>query len=304
MDTATKLKPLGQLVPVGVGGYRLHAQTAGQGTPTVVMDTGLGMAGLLWDAVLREVGQFTRAVSVDRAGYGWCDPAPANQPRTSENIVAEIRALLTGLSLPPPYILAGHSFGGLNMILFAQTYRAEVAGLVLVDSSHPEQIVRMPGMLSAKALQGNMKMMIPLARWGMLRGFNYALLRSTFAGLEVLSPAARTAFETFASTPENYATALREAEGLETSVTQMRVAPGVLGDLPLAVLTAGDWAAGGFMADVKKKWLTMQREHAAMSSRGTHTIVPKCSHASIVTYGRAAVVTAIRQMVEDVRKTN
>lgn len=296
MASTTKLNPPGQWVDVG--GYRLHAQVVGQGSPTIVMDTGLGFPGLYWEAVLREVAPFARVVCVDRAGFGWSNSAPPDMPRTSANIVTETRALLAGLGQRPPYLLAGHSFGGLNMILFAQTHPAEVAGLVLIDSSHPEQIARLPGMMSAKALQDNMKLMIPLARWGVLRWFNYGLLRSTFAGQELLSPEARAAFEAFASAPENYANALREAEALETSVTQMRVAPGVLGALPLTVLTAGYWATGGFMAGVKQKWLAMQREHAAMSSRGTHAIVPNCNHASIVTLGRAAVIAAFRQMVE------
>jgi pimeloyl-ACP methyl ester carboxylesterase len=184
------------------------------------------------------------------------------------------------------------------MILYAQTHRDEVSGLVLVDSSHPEQIKRLPGMMSAKALKQSMQLLLPLAHWGLMRWFNFALLRSSYPGLEVLAPEAQSAFTALASSPENYITAIREAEDLETSVTQMRVAPGVLGDLPLAVLTAGFWNSGGFMADTKQKWLAMQREHAAMSSRGTHTIVPNCNHASIVTHGRAAVVAAIQQVIK------
>lgn len=302
MATIIGSKPLGQRVDIG--GYCLHAQARGAGQPAIVMDTGLGFPGLLWEAVARETATFAQTIVIDRAGYGWSDSAPATAPRTTTQIVAETRAVLQGLGVPPPYILAGHSFGGLNMHSYAQTYPAEVAGLALVDSSHPEQIKRMPSYASAKSLIQGLQMSVPLARWGLFRWFDGALLKASFAGLDVIAPEARAAFLAFAATPDNYLNALREAELLEASVAQLRHAPGLLGALPLEVLTAGHWTSGGLMAAGNRTWLALQREHAALSSRGVHTIVPNCNHASIITLGRAAVVAALRRLVDDVRKTN
>ncbi len=119
---------------INVGGYRLHINCIGTGSPTVILDAGLGGSSLDWSLVQPEVATFTRVCSYDRAGYGWSDYGP--KPRTSGRIVAELHTLLIGAGIPGPYILVGQSFGGLNVRLYAYTYPQEVAGMVLVDASH------------------------------------------------------------------------------------------------------------------------------------------------------------------------
>ncbi len=121
---------------VDVGGYRLAITCMGTGSPTVVLDAGMGDASEVWHQVQKAVSQFTQVCSYDRAGQGQSDPGP--KPRTSQTITSELHSLLTHAHIPGPYVLVGHSFGGFNVRLFASRYPDEVVGLVLVDSAHPD----------------------------------------------------------------------------------------------------------------------------------------------------------------------
>lgn len=125
---------------VDVGGYRLHIDCQGKGSPTVIMDTGLGGSSLEWIPVQARLSKYTRVCWYDRAGYGWSDPGPS--PRDSEQITNELRTLLQNADIPGPYVLVGHSFGGYIVQLFAKRFPTLTAGVVLVDSSHPEQVQR------------------------------------------------------------------------------------------------------------------------------------------------------------------
>ena len=116
---------------VDVGGHKLRLQVAGTGTPTVVLDYGLGGSIGNWSDVFREVAHFTRVVVYDRAGYGKSDPGP--EPRSQTQIATELHTLLHRANIAPPYVLVGHSLGGANVRAFAYLFREEVAGLVFVD---------------------------------------------------------------------------------------------------------------------------------------------------------------------------
>ena len=109
---------------------------AGEGTPTVVFEAGLGKGKDDWKAVFNSVAAQTRAIAYDRAGYGASEPS--NESRDGRQIVQELRALLAAENLPPPYVLVGHSLGGTIVKLFARTYPDEVAGVVLVDARHAD----------------------------------------------------------------------------------------------------------------------------------------------------------------------
>jgi len=118
---------------VDVGGYRLHLRCVGEGGPVVVLDAGAGDTLGTWDWVVPGIRKLTRVCAYDRAGLGKSDRGPA--PRTSERIVGELAELLRRAEIPPPYVLVGHSFGGLNVRLFAARHPELVAGLVLVDAT-------------------------------------------------------------------------------------------------------------------------------------------------------------------------
>ena len=130
---ARRFPPPGQMVDVG--GHRLHICCTGRGGPTVVMDSGFPGTSLSWTFVQPEVAKFTSACSYDRAGLGWSDAGP--MPRTSRQIVEELHALLLNARADEPYVLVGHSFGTFTVRLYASSYPAEVAGIVLLDPIHP-----------------------------------------------------------------------------------------------------------------------------------------------------------------------
>lgn len=137
MRMTSSVLPLGRLIDVG--GFRLHINGAGHGSPSVVFESALGGSSLSWTLVQADVARFTRACSYDRAGFGWSDAGPL--PRTAGRIADELRLLLDRAGEAPPYVLVGHSFGGLVMQVFATRFRRDTAALVLVDPAHPEDWV-------------------------------------------------------------------------------------------------------------------------------------------------------------------
>lgn len=126
------MSPQNQVTPPGervdIGGFRLHALLRGQGTPAVILEPGLGGFAQQFGQVQSGVAAFTQVLAYDRAGQGWSDASPS--PRTPASLAAELRALLDRLDLRPPYVLAGHSFGGLLVRIYAGLYPQEVAGVV------------------------------------------------------------------------------------------------------------------------------------------------------------------------------
>jgi pimeloyl-ACP methyl ester carboxylesterase len=127
--------PPGRLIDLGT--HRLHLLESGQSGPTIVLEAGLMSTVLSWSDLQRELAGTFRVVSYDRAGLGWSDLGP--MPRTADQIVTELHDLVGRAAIPPPYVLVGHSFGGLTMPLFAARYPEEVAGMVLVDPVAPAE---------------------------------------------------------------------------------------------------------------------------------------------------------------------
>ena len=110
---------------------RLHLVDAGQGSPIVIFESGIAASSLNWTAIQTEVARFTRACTYDRAWLGWSDPAP--EPRVTSRLVQELHSLLAAARVPAPYVLIGHSFGGLLVQAYAVAHPDQVAGLVLID---------------------------------------------------------------------------------------------------------------------------------------------------------------------------
>jgi len=127
--------PPGRLIDLGT--HRLHLLEAGRGSPTILLEAGLMSTVLSWSELQRALAGSFRVVSYDRAGLGWSDLGP--MPRTADRIVHELHTLLERAAIPPPYVLVGHSFGGLTMPLFAARFPDEVAGMVLVDPVAPSE---------------------------------------------------------------------------------------------------------------------------------------------------------------------
>ena len=125
---------------IDVGGHRLHLWCIGQGSPTVVFDSGLGGTAFDWYPVLRDVSGFTTACAYDRAGMGYSDAGPT--PRTSRRIAGELAELVRRSETHLPVVLVGWSYGGLFARAYASEHESEVAGLLLVDASHEDQAIK------------------------------------------------------------------------------------------------------------------------------------------------------------------
>lgn len=152
---------LDRLVDVG-GGRRLHVTCSGmnfEGGPTVLLEAGAGHDGSTWERVRPEVAKFARVCAYDRAGLGTSDPVSA--PRTVVALTEDLHTLLAGAKLAGPYVLVGHSLGGLLARLYASYYPAEVAGMVLVDSSHEDETDRALALIPRDTLKEMLKRMRP-----------------------------------------------------------------------------------------------------------------------------------------------
>lgn len=136
---------------VAVGDFALHIHCVGEGAPVVVFDAGLGNDGTIWRQVQPEVGGFSRACVYDRAGLGSSD-RPTTRPHGNRQMARELYNLLKNAGQPAPYVLVGHSMGGMNIRLFADEHSDEVAGMVLVDAVGEDQPDRFWALLPAEHL--------------------------------------------------------------------------------------------------------------------------------------------------------
>jgi pimeloyl-ACP methyl ester carboxylesterase len=143
--------PPGKLVDIG--GLRLHINCTGAGSPTVIMEAGPNDSSVIWQLVQPEISRFTRACSYDRAGFGWSDVP--NEARTSVNIANELERLLSRAAVPGPYVLVGHDFGTLDLRVFTAHHRQQVAGMVFVDSVHPDIHHRPPFNMASESTVAN-----------------------------------------------------------------------------------------------------------------------------------------------------
>jgi pimeloyl-ACP methyl ester carboxylesterase len=278
--------PPGQLVDVG--GYRLHLHcigTANPGSPTVILEAGAGMASPSWAWVQSVVGATTRVCAYDRAGYGWSDPSP--MPREAQQVAHELHTLLNRAAIAGPYVLVGHSIGGMYVRVYAAQYPDEVAGVVLVDSSHPDQLTRSPATKAEQESYQRLLQFAPLlARLGIVRLMGMG--QATAIGLPAQQQAQMTAF---LATPGYLDTILAEMGAWAATTDQTRAA-GSLGARPLFVVTAG--------VDNSGDSHTLQAEMATLSSKSGQRIVEQATHLSLVITQKDAHATnaAILQVVE------
>jgi pimeloyl-ACP methyl ester carboxylesterase len=140
----------GQLIDVG--GHRLHLHCTGSGSPTVVLEPGGGAASSDLGWIAPAVARDTRVCVYDRAGRGWSDAADG--PQDGAHIAADLHTLLDRAHVPGPYVLAGHSFGGLYVLSFAAQFPDQVAGMVLLDSTAPKPGPALPTNTDSKSVVG------------------------------------------------------------------------------------------------------------------------------------------------------
>ena len=267
--------PPGELVTIEDHAARLHLHTQGRhhrtdnpDTPVVLLDAGTPGFSAQWGWIQPAIAEFATVVSYDRPGLGWSDPRRDDGPYDPRDTARQLHAALEKLGLPGPYLLVGHSYGGLTSRLFADAYPEEISGLVLVDPSHPDQGSR----LGVGDPAGSMWFMAPLAHTGALRlGLATGLFDDRIGDLPERQ--ADEASALFVQ-PGQWSTVELELAAWSDIASQLEQAK-TLGDLPLTVLTAGTGSLDG--------WHQLHEELAAMSSRGSHTTVAEATHVSLVT---------------------
>ncbi len=268
----------------------MHIDCTGEGSPVVILESGLGDSYISWRKVQPQIAQFTRVCSYDRAGLGYSDSSA--RPRTSKVIAGELHALVQAAGIAAPYVLVGHSMGGYNVRLYASLYRDEVAGMVLVDSSHPDQENRFPPEL--KNMEGTWLREAEFLEYSMPIGIPRLM------GLCDEEPDQRAAECNFHTAREGVA----ELKAFAQSASQA-ADTGSLEDMPLAVLSHDpDKPSAELPADLAKPtndaWEKMQEELGHLSTRGTQTIAKNSGH-YIQLDRPELVIDAVRSVVNQVR---
>jgi pimeloyl-ACP methyl ester carboxylesterase len=141
------------MAKLNIGDRQIFYTCAGSGTPTVVFESGLGDTSETWSQIQPIIAEYTQVFSYDRAGLGQSDPV--SKPRTCQDMVDDLKLLLTDAYISPPYILVGHSFGGMLVRLFASQNPEDVAGMVLVDSTHEDRAAGFEKVLSEELIARN-----------------------------------------------------------------------------------------------------------------------------------------------------
>jgi pimeloyl-ACP methyl ester carboxylesterase len=276
--------PPGRLVDVE--GRRLHLVCLGQGSPTVVLEAGISDAFAVWARVQPALAKTTRVCSYDRAGIGYSDPGPL--PRTSLTIARELHALLVAAGERAPYVLVGHSFGGVNVRTFAAKHPSEVAGLVLVDASHEDQVQRFPAEVRQQTDAA-------------LRQVNELAARA--ARGEPTPPIVSYMPRLVARRPAWYATLVEEARACEASAAELRARDRSL-RVPLVVVSAGRPAPIGRSRETRRQarrlWDEMQEELSRLSPLGTRVIAHRSGH-YVQRQEPRVVIDAVRQVVAAAR---
>jgi pimeloyl-ACP methyl ester carboxylesterase len=306
---------------VDIGGYRLHLNCTGKDGPTVVLIAGAGDFSFDWELVQPGVGRFARVCSYDRAGLAWSEPGPL--PRTMLQDASELHALLRAAGVRAPYVLVGHSIGGLIARVYAEQYPKEVAGMVLVDPTHEDTTLMYQGKL-VRVRDGAKGTAIPPAQT-MRSGppkpptkedieqfkFNQKLfgapkIEPPFDKLPARTQAMRLWF--LSQPPRVAAGPDLWAEELQAMHTARAKTPQQLGGMPLVVLLAkpeyGDPPDGVSAEDWRRINEEKRRQKVELTnlSRNSRLIVAEKSGHHIQLDEPQVVTDAVRLAVDAVRR--
>jgi pimeloyl-ACP methyl ester carboxylesterase len=278
--------PPGNLVDVG--GYRLHINCAGTGSPTVIIDAGWGNWSTTWGLVQPEVAKTTRVCTYDRAGMGWSDAGPL--PRDAAQFAKELHTLLQEANVPGPYVMVGHSLGGLPVRVFVHDYASEIAGVVLIESMNPRQFTQ--SQIEAQSQPDSQSQpfsfLAVLARFGVVR-----LLAKPLGIIPHVPPNEKAYFSRLVRA-QNLPAFTNEGQGMPAAAAQASAVK-TFGDLPLLILTAR-------LNNNPPGWQAWQTELLQLSSNSQQLFAENSDHDIEIEEPEAAVA-AILQMVRQVRET-
>jgi pimeloyl-ACP methyl ester carboxylesterase len=282
--------PPGRMVPIG--NTTLHLACVGDGSPTVIVDTGLGEPALEWLPVQGRVRHHARICLYDRAGYGWSDVG--RFPRTSSRIANELYALLTRSGEQGPFVLVGHSFGGMNVQLFARRYAYLVAGVVLVDASNPAQIGRLDIPVQQSLSDARVQSMggVPSHQFMAAPVIPQDVEEGSPQMLGLLQMSRPVAMQTVASEYKNF----------QFSAQLTTRNPGRFPPVPLVVLSRGmgETAGAGWAHRNEETWQSLQGELVKLSPRSAQIVAHGSGH-SIHVQQPELVADAITMVVDFAR---
>ena len=283
-----RYQPPGELVDIG--GRKLHLLTSPGAGPPLVIVAALGTPATDWLAIQRALTPDVSVVLYDRGGIGWSDPGP--RPRTAGRMADELHALLTAARIEPPYVLTGHSLGGLIALIYTAHHRDHVAGLALVDSSHPDMHKRLPA--SEFLTHGRTRWMLHAAQWrltplGLVRLADDLGVRRklTDQARRIYPPDVAAAGRAFMLSSRQRRADVSEMAHLSRSCSEARACLADLGTLPLAVITSSEHipghAPGSRAAQKRSRWYTttwsvLQAEFADLSRNSSHTVAERAGH--------------------------
>lgn len=254
---------------IDVGGFKMHIFCLGEGSPTVILEALSGGTSSYWGWIQTELAGSTRVCVYDRAGRGWSEPDP--EPITLARTVRNLRTLLTNAGIEGPYLLVGHSIGGIYVRQFAADYPDQVVGMVLMDASHPYQYEHLPDLLKGNESYLQFSTPFPLlARLGVFR--LYFSLGGEIDFAEMKEPQ-KSEIQSIWSSPEYFESQRAEiiaGSGIFIDGQQL----GKLDDLPLLVITAGP--------KVSSAWCELQSDLASLSDNSSHLFIESATHASLV----------------------
>jgi pimeloyl-ACP methyl ester carboxylesterase len=277
--------PPGQLVDVG--GYHLHINCTGTGSPTVVIDAGLGDWSTTWGGTVQpEVALTTRVCAYDRAGMGWSEAGPL--PRDAAQFATELHTLLQKAQIPGPYIMVGHSLGGLGVRVFVRDYFSDVAGVVLIESMNPEKFTQSPTEVVSQSESRSQpfSFQAALARFGVVR------LLAKLPGIAPRVPPNEEAYYPLYVRPQSLQATTNESQGMPAAGAQASAVK-TFGDLPLTILTAKRNNIPG--------WQEWQADLLQLSSNSQQVFAENSDH-NIQVEEPEAAVAAILKMVQQVRE--
>jgi pimeloyl-ACP methyl ester carboxylesterase len=272
----------------------------GQGSPTVILEAGTGDYSLTWAYVQPEIARSTRVCSYDRANLGWSETSP--YPRTATTQIEELHKLLVNANIQGPYVLVGHSLGGMLIRMYAHTYPDEVVGMVLVDSMHEDRTIHNPELVKAiQEMTGQFRVFAFLSSSGIMA------LAPQYVPNPGLPEDAYKQYQAITATTKGFETLLAESSAAEENATEARALQmSNFGDMPLIVLSAGHRQAVPSFTDAENQqlWEELQIEQSELvllSSEGKQIMAEQSGH-YIQLDQPELVIGAIREVVDATHK--
>lgn len=301
-DAERRYPPRGKMIDVG--GRRMHIDCRGTGSPTVILESGLGSGGTLdWTLVHDRIAQGTRTCAYDRAGIMWSDPKQT--PQDAAAVAQDLHAMLKAAGISDPLVLVGHSIGGPYIRTYVGRHGDQVAGLVMVDASHPDQVARIGKVVKSNVHPGQVSRMLNAASALSWTG----IVRFIASGKDIPKLPHEASARIGAYANRSVGGMASEVDGFDRTMDQARAVRS-LGDRPLIVLTAMAPHTAAQLASLKmapregarlkQVWRQMGAEQAKLSTRGRQEIVADADH--YIQIDRPdTVIAAVRSVVAMVR---